>query len=132
MKHPFEWQKAPNLVYCDYLEHLFLHILICENPAPDSKEVVDCGGIIAFTVPELNDLYSGFEAKQEWRRNCFDIIKNDKEVYLILLNRFMDSCPYPKDCLFESYNEKFGSWSKEKNQKLFEEIKKFKIRSAKK
>ena len=28
MQNPFEWQLAKNIVYCDYLEHLFLHILI--------------------------------------------------------------------------------------------------------
>ena len=35
MKNPYEWQFAENIVYCDYLEHLYLHILICENPAKD-------------------------------------------------------------------------------------------------
>ena len=27
MKHPYEWQIPQNLIYCDYLEHLLLHIL---------------------------------------------------------------------------------------------------------
>ena len=30
MKNPYEWQLKENLVYCDFLEHLLLHILICE------------------------------------------------------------------------------------------------------
>ena len=26
MSNPFEWQLAENMVYCDYLEHLLLHL----------------------------------------------------------------------------------------------------------
>ena len=37
MLNPFEWQKAENIVYCDYIEHLFLHILICENPSKEKN-----------------------------------------------------------------------------------------------
>ena len=33
MMFPFEWQLKENLVYCDYLEHLLLHILICKYPS---------------------------------------------------------------------------------------------------
>lgn len=29
--NPFEWQLPKNLVYCDFLEHLYLHILIAEQ-----------------------------------------------------------------------------------------------------
>ena len=38
MKNPYEWQLARNIVYCDYLEHLFLHILICEHPAKNRNK----------------------------------------------------------------------------------------------
>ena len=57
-KNPYEWQLPENIVYCDYLEHLFLHILICENPSEDHNlfEAVGFGGVINFIVPELNDL----------------------------------------------------------------------------
>ena len=50
MKNPFEWQLAKNIVYCDYLEHLFLHLLICENPSPEKRpnEAVGIGGIINY------------------------------------------------------------------------------------
>ena len=48
--NPYEYQLAKNLVYCDYLEHLFLHVLICEHFAyfrdRDHKhEVPGIGGI---------------------------------------------------------------------------------------
>ena len=48
--NPFEWQKAENIIYCDYLEHLFLHILICECPSCDKNlfEDVGIGGVVTF------------------------------------------------------------------------------------
>lgn len=46
-KNPYEWQKKENIVYCNLLEHLFLHILICENPSADknTNEKVGFGGV---------------------------------------------------------------------------------------
>ena len=110
------------------MEHLFLHILICENPSENQNkfETVGIGGVINFIVPELNDLYSGWETGQEWRKNCHKLIINDKDVYLALLKRFKNSCKdylfYTEECLFTSFNEKFGLWSKSKNQIIFDEI----------
>lgn len=128
MKNPYEWQLAQNIVYCNYLEHLFLHILICEYPAEDRNkfEEVGIGGVINYIVPELNDLYSGWQTEQTWRKACHSIVINDKNVYLTLLKRFKTSCKdyplYTDNCLFTSYNEKFGLWSREQNAKLFQEI----------
>ncbi|MBS7401089.1 MAG: hypothetical protein KIG16_01080 [Eubacteriales bacterium] len=129
--HPIEWQKAENIVYCDYLEHLFLHILICEGvlsgQIEKTNEIVGIGGIINFIVPELNDLYSGWETRETWRKNCHNRVKNDKEVYLLLLKRFKNSChtypAYSETCLFSCFNEMFGLWSKKQNKELFDEIK---------
>lgn len=126
--NPFEYQKAENLCYCDYLEHLFLHILICENPSKDKNlfEAVGIGGVVNFIVPELNDFYSGWETSQQWRLNCHNLIRKDKDVYLMLLKRFKTSCKnypfYSDKCLLTSFNEMFGLWSKSKNQKIFKEI----------
>ena len=128
MKNPYEWQLAKNIVYCDYLEHLFLHILICEYPAKDrnKNEAVGIGGVINFLVPELNDLYSGWETKQQWRKKCHGLVVNDKVVYLLLLKRFKQNCSeypfYTDKCLLSSYNEHFGGWSRANNKQLFEEI----------
>lgn len=129
IKNPFEWQLAKNIVYCDYLEHLLLHILICENPSVNKNEIeaVGIGGVINFIVPELNDFYSGWETGQQWRKICHNKIKDNKDVYMTLLKRFKQSCKnypfYTEDCLYTSFNEEFGLWSKKQNQKIFEEIK---------
>lgn len=126
MKNPFKWQLAENIVYCDYLEHLFLHILICENPSENrnENEAVGIGGITKHIVPVLNDYYSGREAKMNWQRICLDVVKNDKNVYLLLLKRFKESCCnyplYTKDCLLSCHNDK--TWNKSKNKEIFAEI----------
>lgn len=128
--NPYEWQAPENIIYCDYLEHLFLHILICENPSPNRKknEVVGIGGVINFIVPELNDFYSGRESKTTWKINCLNKIRYDKDVYLTLLKRFKYNCSkyplYTKDCLYTSMGDLYGGWKKRKNRKLFKEIKK--------
>lgn len=128
MKNPFEWQLAKNIVYCDYLEHLFLHILICETPAKNknAREAVGIGGVINFIVPELNDVFSGWKSNQTWQINCHNLIIDDKDVYLTLLQRFKQNCSsypfYSPTCLYTSFNEKYGLWTKRHNKKLFDEI----------
>ncbi len=91
MIYPFEWQLKENIVYCDYLEHLLLHVLICKYPAKEKldSEIVGIGGVTTFIVPELNDLYCGWEPKHQWRKNCFDKVKNDYMVYFDLIDRII-------------------------------------------
>lgn len=125
IKNPYEWQKAENIIYCDYLEHLLLHILICESPAPDKNqnEAVGIGGVINYIVPELNDFYSGWETTQAWRRACHNKIKNDIEVYSLLLKRFKEWCEiYHPNAIIKlqtSFNAKFGEWDETNNQPIY-------------
>lgn len=127
---PFEWQKKENIIYCDYLEHLLLHVLICKYPSPDKipMAVVGFGGVVNFFVPELNDIYSGFITKQAWRKNCHDKVINDKNVYFAILKDFVEfykigNKPLPINFLLSSYNEDYGLWDKSKNEQIFNEIK---------
>ncbi len=126
---PFEWQQKENLVYCDFLEHLWLHVLICKYPSPekDPDEIVGIGGLLQFMIPELNDLYSGWKTKQAWQQNCHNKVKNNKDVYYEILKEFIvflrDNEEYSCliDKLFSSLGED-GSWDKSKNTKVFKEI----------
>ena len=126
--NPFEWQLAKNIVYCDYLEHLLLHILICEYPAPDRNphEIVGVGGVINFIVPELNDFYSGFEVSRDWLKKCYSLVENDYDVYLVLLKRYIEwakSDPnFTIDVLLSSFNEKYGVWERQNNIDVFCDI----------
>lgn len=125
-KCPFSFQKKENIVYCDYLEHLLLHVLICKYPNPDRCPVVDVGigGVVNFIVPELNDLYSGWETKQEWRRTCHAKVINDKPVYLAILKQFIELKKHElrKKALHVSFNESYGLWDDKNNKKLYKEI----------
>ena len=125
---PFEWQLKENIVYCDYLEHLLLHVLICKYPADNKPKIVAAGigGVVNFIAPELNDLYSGWVTTQSWRKNCHDKVSADKKVYLAILKQFIDieeSNPnFKVDILCKSYNEDFGLWKSSKNKKIYNEI----------
>lgn len=126
-KNPYEWQKKENLVYCNLLEHLLLHLLICEYPAKDKNknEQVGMGGVVNFIVPELNDVYSGFVSKQLWQQNCHNVIIDNKDTYLLLIKRYKDfheDNPFIVKWLLKSYNKQFGLWSDEKNATIYEEI----------
>ena len=101
-RHPYEYQKAENIVYCDWLEHFFLHILICEE-----YDDLSLGGILCFFIPELNDIYSGVlpdnTIDNKWKINCINKIKDDVEVYLRLLNRYAVCAAPKKNISFGKY-----------------------------
>ena len=125
--NPYEWQKKENLIYCNLLEHLLLHQLICEYPSKNKNDMekVGLGGIVNFIVPELNDVYSGWVSKQIWQQNCHRAIINNKDVYLLIIKRYKDfhgNNPFIIKCLLKSYNKNFGAWSDEKNYSLYNEI----------
>lgn len=127
---PYEFQAPEVLVYCDFLEHLLLHILICEDPDTYSEEdpYIGVRGIISFIIPELNDVYSGWKAKQEWRKRTHEKIINDKDVYLKLLKRAKDCCArryedFTVDLFLRSLNDGYDSWTNDNNRKIYNEIK---------
>lgn len=127
MMCPFEWQSKENIVYCDYLEHLLLHILICKYPSEKAIDPnVGFGGVVTFIVPELNDFYSGWETSQSWRKICHDKIKDDKAVYMKMLSQFLEIEKDDKDFdvsfLCRSYNQQYGLWDGKQNNKLYQEI----------
>lgn len=119
-----------NLAYCDFLEHLFLHILICENPSKEhnKNEAVGIGGVVNFLVPELNDVYSGFVPKLRWKQSCYNTVIHDKDVFFELVKRFKhiddDDIRLFENKLYRSYNESFGLWSTEKDKDIISVLKK--------
>ena len=129
--HPFEWQKKESIVYCDALEHLFLHVLIGCFPAPGHEDdLLGILGASAFLIPELNDVYSGWKSKLKWQQNCHNLVRNDKAVYLKILARFAviygirvglsPKLILQKLCI--STAAKYGSWSEDFNSQLYIEI----------
>lgn len=128
--NPYQWQMPENLAYCDFLEHLFLHILICEHPSKEhnKNEAVGIGGVVNFLVPELNDVYSGFVPKLRWKQSCYNTVIHDKDVFFELVKRFKhiddDDIRLFENKLYRSYNESFGLWSTEKDKDIISVLKK--------
>ena len=136
---PYEYQLPENLVYCDWLEHLFLHILISEESyelkqnqhtqtieTGEIFENVGVGGIFNYFVPWLNDIYSGFCPEQRWQQNCRQKIINDRDTYLELIRRiaFYENVyyPYTVNQLLGSFNGHTDQWHKSTNARHIEPV----------
>ena len=125
MDLPLEYQLAKNIVYCDFLEHFLLHTLIIED---SNYKNVGIGGII-FIAPDLNDFYSGFNTSQEWKKKSYEIVKNDEDVYLTLVKRFLTNCSKKEKktrllMVLRSFNAG-DVWDEKKNERIYNEIKQF-------
>ena len=123
--YPFEWQQKENIVYCDYLEHLLLHILICQYPSPEKEDhaAVGIGGAVNFLILELNDIYSSWRPKATWKQSCIDKVINDKNVYLLLIERLVANVKQIfSEEIYGSYNERYGTWSNKNNYSLYREF----------
>lgn len=89
-QNPFEYQKADRLVYCNYLEHLLLHILIAEGPKATNRNINETQGIcgaVNFICKQLNDYYNGYQYSKEWLINTMAVIKDDYESYIMMLKK---------------------------------------------
>ena len=92
IRHPREYQSKENIVYCDWMEHLYAHILIAEHPAPNAEEGVGLGGCINYLVPQLNDIFAGYQPGRQWEKTCADKVlttdgKSNYDCYMVLLSR---------------------------------------------
>lgn len=62
-KYSFSYQKSENLVYCDYIEHTLLHVLIYENHKNKAKSD-DFDGFFIMQSLFLSDYYRGYDFKR--------------------------------------------------------------------
>lgn len=120
IKYPFAWQKAENIVYCDALEHLFLHILIKEYPAGKN---IGSRGLHRFIIPSLNDVFSGYISNFAWERRCNDMVVNDKDVYIALMRRYLSFNPSnTKRKAVQASAHLQRGWALENNRALIEQF----------
>lgn len=88
--NPFEYQKADRLVYCNFLEHLLLHIKIVEEPRnikSNKNELPGIGGAVNFIIRQLNDFYNGRVYTQEYLTIATNVIENDYDSYIVMLKQ---------------------------------------------
>jgi len=139
MKVPIDYQKRERLIYCDYLEHLYLHALILKYPSKDKypNTVLTLGGLFVFLIPALNDAYSGAlkgTTGRNWEVKCINRIINDKDAYFAILSyiieHYLRTGPFDRDLciymegmgLFGTYSSDPNKWSLANNAKIFIEI----------
>lgn len=124
--NPFEYQKANRLVYCNFLEHFLLHILIVEEPKKanaNKKELQGIGGAVNFICKQLNDLYNGYEFKQGWMINTISIVKNDYESYIMMLKRLWNDIKNDELLSFMIKKEELAmGWDGRIYSKVLEEL----------
>lgn len=93
---PFSWHKAENLVYCNALEHLILHIKITilrmdirrnSSLLALSKPFMPGVYMVASTI---NDLKMAAGGNQSWQQKCYNEIRNNYVDYLKILCAAME------------------------------------------
>ena len=89
-QYPYEYQKRENLVYCNYLEHLLLHLkinissdLIMNKPL-DVKRFFNSDGFF-WIANEMNELFKNSGSSLAWKNNCYSVIKENYENYIDVL-----------------------------------------------
>jgi len=90
MNQPWEYQESDQLCYCNYLEHIKLHILIYQHPETWDKDCIcGIGGIINLMCREINDFLFVRKRKpydtQAWRNAVMQPVIDNYDVYTQLL-----------------------------------------------
>ncbi len=80
IKYPFEYQKAENLVYCNLLEHLVLHVKISLM-----NTHVDFAPGVYYISQDINDMFKTNGELRRWQQRCFLEIQNNYCEYLQIL-----------------------------------------------
>lgn len=96
-KYPFAYQKAERLVYCNYLEHLLLHIQISKlRHEKKSIKITDVKELSKIILPgvkyicaDLNYAFDYPETQINWKKKCFDVVSENYDDYISILRDFI-------------------------------------------
>lgn len=72
---------------------MILHIKIVEEPKNENAnkmEIQGIGGAVCFICPQINDYFNGYEFKQQYLINIFNLIENNFNDYIDILEYFLD------------------------------------------
>lgn len=88
---PYEWQKKERLVYCNYIEHLILHIKIAilrqKSPLKTPMDIYNfftTGGIY-MVCSDLNDLFTNKGSSLNWQQRCYAEVEENLSDYVLLI-----------------------------------------------
>lgn len=91
--HSFEYQKAGRLVYCNYIEHLLLHIQIGKDrywekyaalETPSQLSYFLTSGVV-YLCRDINELYDSQGCSTAWKNRCYQEIKENMSDYIFIL-----------------------------------------------
>lgn len=82
--HPFDYQRAHNLVYANYIEHLLLHVKIVDEDK--EKQGLGLGGVLMISSA-INDYYRHHLA-DGWRKIAMDLISDRYDDYILIMKYF--------------------------------------------
>ena len=93
IKHPFEYQKANRLIYCNIIEHLVIHIKIAEEHKGEitvNNELVGIGGAAQLICRQINDCYSDKVFVQDYMNIIRGQIADHFDEYIAILKYLWD------------------------------------------
>lgn len=120
--HPFEYQRAHNLVYANYIEHLLLHIKIVEEDV--ERRGLGLGGVIMISSA-INDYYR-HRLASGWRKYATNQIKHRYNDYITIMQYFKNivdndaflSNLLPKPVLAQGW---YGKVNRDVHKELYKE-----------
>lgn len=82
------YQEPKDLCFCDYLEHMLLHILIGKETAATTN--LGLHGDNLYIIPALRSFFEEEEKINKYNDAYYEKVKDDRDVYDILFKRYND------------------------------------------
>ena len=84
-----KYQSPEMLCYCDWLEHLLLHIMIGEETAGTTNLGLE--GCFTYLLPALRDFFEYGKKTCNYNAAYYDVISGDEDVFEALLSRYNET-----------------------------------------
>lgn len=95
----YMYQHAENLTYCNYLEHLIIHIKINLLRKEQLNGYIN-DGVVNYMIPQLNDWYRYIANLKPWQEVAFSLIEDNYSDYVDLVEYWLSElsvdCPEVK------------------------------------
>lgn len=85
----YRYQYAENLTYCNYLEHILLHVKINILRTKQLNTFIR-DGLVVFMLPEVNDWYKYLVDLVSWQQVAFSLIEDNYSDYCDILEYWLD------------------------------------------
>ena len=90
--------RKERLVYCNYIEHLLLHILIGKNSYWRRRSTLESTTAfnlfitpgMGYICSDINGLFEKNGSSLKWKQRCYQEIKDNFDDYIFILNSFIE------------------------------------------